>query len=293
MIWAPVLGCLRFWPRAPGRPGFFAIESDPTLEWLRILAHENGLADRIVPVRGLSTEVSLDVEADVLISDLRGVLPFFGLHLPALIDARERWLKPGGRLIAQVDTLWMAPVAAESWFARQVGGFEDRIEQRGPGLSLRALRRAASNHWCRVDLTAEACLAEPVRLGSIDYRAVSSPHFNGSAGWQLDTSTECHGVAVWFDTELDDSEAFSNRPSSASPLYGQAFFPWHEPMSIAAGDRLEVDFDARLVGEDYVFRWRGRQLRGAQQKPLKLEDQSTFYGAPLGLEDARATLGSS
>ena len=34
-----------------------------------------------------------------MVSDVHGILPFFGTSLVSLIDARERFLAPGGRMI--------------------------------------------------------------------------------------------------------------------------------------------------------------------------------------------------
>ena len=40
------------------------------------------------------------------------MLPFFGQHIPAIIDARDRFLAPGGVLIAQQDHLRAAIIEA-------------------------------------------------------------------------------------------------------------------------------------------------------------------------------------
>ncbi len=264
----------------------FAVESDPSVEWLRSLAEENGCGQRIEVIRADSREVHLDQPVDVLVSDLRGVLPFFGQGLLSLIDARDRWLKPTGTLIARADTLWACPVTAPFWYRRQVGAFQPGALGQELGLELSILHRAASNHWCRADLEPEACRSPPEPLGRLDYLRLSTPHFEADAEWRL-TGGTVHGLAVWFDAELDAETTISNRPSTSSPLYGQAFFPWSEPLEAREGQRLEVKFEARLVGEDYVFRWRARHLDRHGQT-LAQQDQSTFFGAPLGLGDAQA-----
>ncbi len=265
----------------------YAVESDAVLEWLRPLARDNGLEDKIEIIRGRSVEVELGQTVDVLVSDLRGVLPFFGRGLPSLIDARDRWLKVDGRLIPQADTLWACPVSAPFWYQRQVGAFEPGALGQEVELDLSQLHRAASNHWCRADLKPEACRSSSECLGRLAYPQLTSAHFQATAEWQLTAGT-VHGLAIWFDSDLDSSTTITNRPSMDSPLYGQAFFPWRVPIEARSGERLEVKFEARLVGEDYVFRWRGRHY-DRRGRLLELQDQSTFFGAPLGLADVHAT----
>ena len=63
----------------------------------REIAAANGFADRIDFFQELSTEVELPERADVIVSDLRGVLPAYQHHIGAIADARERLLAPGGR----------------------------------------------------------------------------------------------------------------------------------------------------------------------------------------------------
>src|SRR5687768_6067497 len=84
----------------------YAVEPDSTITIAREAAVANGFADRIEFFQALSTEVTLPELATVIISDLRGVLPWFQQHIPAIIDARKRLLAPGGTLIPGRDFVW-------------------------------------------------------------------------------------------------------------------------------------------------------------------------------------------
>src|SRR5262245_46851914 len=83
-----------------------AVEPNDAIHVARQVAAANGCAERITFIQDLSTRVQLTERADVIVSDLRGILPMMGHHLPNLIDARSRLLAPGGALIPQSDTLW-------------------------------------------------------------------------------------------------------------------------------------------------------------------------------------------
>src|SRR5579863_7388717 len=64
-----------------------AIESDEIIQLARENAAINHCADRIEFIEDLSTNVTLPAKADVIVSDLRGVVPLYGRHLPSIVDA--------------------------------------------------------------------------------------------------------------------------------------------------------------------------------------------------------------
>src|ERR1700722_6861520 len=88
----------------------FAIEPDEIIQVAREVAAANRCADKIVFYENLSTKVTLPGCADVMVSDMRGILPLFGQHIPAIVDARQRFLAPGGAMIPQRDRMWAAVV---------------------------------------------------------------------------------------------------------------------------------------------------------------------------------------
>src|SRR5215469_811240 len=83
----------------------YAIDLNGVVEFGRHLAAVNGFGDRIQFLCGDSRQIHLPERADVIISDLRGVLPLFSSAIGTLEDARIRFLAEGGRLLPQKDTL--------------------------------------------------------------------------------------------------------------------------------------------------------------------------------------------
>jgi len=92
-----------------------AIEQEELLIGLiRTLAHENGVADRVQVVNARSNQLNVDTRFDVVISETIGHLVFDEDIVQIMIDARERFLKPGGVLIPQEVALVVAPAHLES-----------------------------------------------------------------------------------------------------------------------------------------------------------------------------------
>ena len=236
-----------------------AVEPDDAIQVAREMARDNGVFDRIVFHQELSTRVTLERPADVLFSDLRGVLPLFQHHVATVRDARSRLLRPGGVQIPLRDRVWAAPVsAAETWL--------DRIAPWGEshrGLDLAGTSRRLANLWSKARLKPEELLAAPARWAEFDWTRIEEPAVRGTLRWTLEAEGPVHGIGAWFESDLlggPHPVGFSNAPDAPPALYGHAFFPFPAPLDAAVGDTLEVDLRAHLVGDDYVWEWRTQHL---------------------------------
>lgn len=263
----------------------YAIEPDDAIQVARELAVANGYADRIQFIQKRSNEVELPERADVIISDLRGILPMFQSHLPAIVDARTRFLAAGGVMIPQRDTLWVTVVEAAELHKEYAAPWGDDPY----GLNMQPARSIVINTWGKGRrVPSQSMLVEPQCWATLDYTRLVNFDVMGEAQWSVTRAGLAHGLLVWFDAELIDGIGFSNRPGEPEVIYGRAFFPWPEPVSLAVNDRISVSLQADLVGEDYVWRWNTQVREQACAGRIKAEfKQSTFYGYPLSLERLR------
>lgn len=261
-----------------GARKIYAIEPGEALEVAREIAAANGCADRIEFIQEMSTRVTIPESVDVVVSDLRGVLPLFENLVPSVADARQRFLRPGGTLIPQRDIIRAAVVEAPDVYRRVTVPWVERPF----GLDMQAVRRILTNTWRKCRVVPEQLLTEPARWLDLDYRTVLSPDFAGEVDLHVSRAGTAHGVVLWFETTLLDGIEFSNAPEQPELIYGNAFFPFSDPVELAAGDRVVVKLQADLIGDDYVWRWDTRVFDRIEPKRAKAGfRQSTFFGAPL------------
>jgi protein arginine N-methyltransferase 1 len=261
-----------------GAKKVYAIEPDDVIEVAREVAAANGFADRIEFIQELSTRVTLPEPADVIVSDLRGVLPPFQHHLPAIIDARRRFLKEHGVLIPRSDVLWVAVAAAPELYDAHVAPWE----RNDYGLDMRAASRLETNNWRKCRAGPQHVLLEPQRWATLEFATIESSDVTGALVWLASRAATAHGLILWFDTDLGHDAGFSNAPGAGETLYGRVFFPWSHPVTLAIGDTVSVSLAARLVGEDYVWCWDTRILGGGVAGRTKADfRQSSFAGTPL------------
>jgi type I protein arginine methyltransferase len=261
-----------------GAARVYAVEPSDAIHVAREIAAANGFTDRIVFIQERSTRVSLPERAAVIVSDMRGVLPLFEHHLTSIADARRRLLAPDGVLIPRCDTLWAAIVdAPESYWKRAA-----HPRDIGNGLDLHAAHKYEVNGWCKVRLAAEQLLVEPRKWATLDYTTLDDPDVHGEVAWVAERAGAAHGLCLWFDTTLAEGIGFSNAPGAPKLLYGSAFFPWKEPVTLGIGDVVSVALHADLVAGDYVWRWNTRVLAHGDPAWIKADfRQSSFFGVPL------------
>ncbi len=260
----------------------YAVEPDSVVGLAREAAAANGFADRIEFFEKLSTEITLPEPATIIISDLRGVLPYFEQNIHSIVDARRRHLAPGGVLISRRDFLWAAVVEAHEQYAELVNPWRNQFD-----LDLSAGTRFITNTWRKSHVRPEQFLAEPVCWNTIDYHEIDSHDARAEISWRVARSGTAHGFAVWFDSELAHDIRFSNHPVAPRMIYGQGFFPFSQPVAVSEGDRIDLRLAANFVQDNYVWRW---DTEFSDQERVKASfKQSTFYGAPLSTAQLRTS----
>lgn len=260
----------------------YAIEPSVSIQVAQEIATANGLADRIEFINDLSTNLTLPERADVVISDLRSVLPFFQHHFASIADARRRLLKPDGVLIPAKDRLRVALVSDPEQYRRIVGPYVDsRLD-----FDMSATLRYVTNEWRKAPrLDATGLFLAPKTWLEIDYATWDQTDALSEVSWEVDRSETVNGFCLWFDAELADGIGFTNAPGQPALIYGRAYFPWTTPVELSAGDHVSITLSTRLQQGQYVWSWRTKVASAEADKASFT--QSTFLSAPLSLAQLR------
>ena len=256
----------------------YAVEPGDAIALARDIARANGYADRIDFIQSVSERVCLPEPVDVIVSDIRGVLPLHRKSVTTIIDARRRLLAPGGTLIPRKDRLMAAPVDVPKLYEKYARPWQGSAYE----LDFSAARRFVSNSWHYGRATPEQLLAQAQCWGELDYLSVEDPSVRAELGWTVVRAGIAHGISVWFDSELAPGVTYSNAPGEPELVYGSAFLPYSEPVAVAEGDRIEVDLRADLVAEKYTWTWNTKISAAIPTGEVKAEfRQSSFFSSPV------------
>jgi protein arginine N-methyltransferase 1 len=249
----------------------FAIEPNSSIRLLPELAKLNGYGDRIVAIQAMSTEVNIDEVADIVVADLRNVLPFHGFNIPSIVDARTRLMKENGKLIPSLDQVFVAPVTAPEIYERQV---VSPWMCNASGINMSPIAEIESNRVAKVYFGESNLAGRPFLSMELNYEAQINPSMTGRITSTIDKRCEVHGLGVWFDSRLAPTVRMSNHPARPPLIYGQSFFPFERPVEVYRGVTLNGELSAHWIDGQYVWRWQG-EFR-ADCGSLAQFDQSTF-----------------
>lgn len=254
----------------------YAIEPNDAIGLGPALARANGVADRVSFFQGDSRQVELAERANLLVEDVRGILPLHAERIPMLCDARARLLTPDARLVACRDHIWAAPARHGSSLQRSV----DTTGAATNGVDLSGLRTHVVDDARRRRPAPEELLLPGAPLGTLDLRTVTDPGFDGTARWTPSDALAADGFVLWFDAELAEGEGFSTRPGPEQTIHGCLYLPLREPLTVPAGAELALRFCGVQVSRDYTWTWECA-VTGAGERVVRTPRQSAFGGVAL------------
>lgn len=251
----------------------FAIESDDSIHFARQLAAANGFTDRIEFLQSDSRKTELPERVNVIVSDIRGVLPLYDHVIPSMEDARQRLLATGGIMIPRRDTLKAAVIEAGEYYSRLTSPWQKSV----PGVDLSPSVLFILNQSYSSSFKNEQLLTQPQNWGVLDYMAGAPTRVTAELDFHAARDGTAHGVCLWFETNLFEDIGYSSGPGTAGTVYGQLFLPWLEPVAVEKGRKIRLELHADLVGQDYIWRWETRISAVPNRAELHFE-QSTFQG---------------
>lgn len=271
-----------------GARRIYSIEQGEIIELARQLFETNGYQDRVTFIKDLSTRVDLPEKVDVVIADQIGFGPEFGL-VEFFRDARDRFMKIGGRLIPMRVDLSVAPIECPEVFA-QINFWNDSTT----GFNLSPGHSVAINCTYSSSFQPGQLLSEPVMGASLDLKTVSTKPFELKASVRVKRSGRLHGIAGWFSAQLSESFSVSNSPLRSDSIQRKhLYFPIERAITVAEGDWIEIKI--RFLPEASVIAWNlevfDKPPEPTKERGLRKEwfSHSTWNALLLGKEDMQKT----
>jgi hypothetical protein len=290
-----------------GAARIYMVDSGSILGVAEEVAAQNGFADRMIPVRGASTDVVLPEPADVVVCDQIGGFVYDAGVLEYFDDARRRLLKPGGTLMPSSFTLFLAPVSAPAARADV-----DIWAARPAGFDTSAVHQLAVNTEWRIEGSQAQLTSDPATVATIE--ADSLDPISSTVEYTFSEATTVDGLLGWFDAELAPGVHLSNAPDTTDRMQRWCnLYPVEHPLDVLPGDSLTVAIDLRPRSQHITWtvewnrdgsrqgRWRHSTLlgqflapddlaRAGGAAPLELTPQGAAVAAAMAKIDGRATM---
>lgn len=232
-------GLLAYFACISGAKRVYAVEDGPIIELAKAVCRHNGFQDRVIFVNDWSTNVELPEPVDVIVTETIGNVGFEEGILGWVLDARERLLAEGGRIVPRSVELVVAPVEAEKDY-----DFVESWPRNLHSLDFLPARSLAINNMLWAEFSAESCLSEPASLVCVDVMQTTTADLSGELSFVAKREGLVHGIGAWFAAELAAGEHLSNGPPLTAPSWSQVLLPLERPLPVCEGDRMRIQVKA-------------------------------------------------
>ncbi len=239
-------GVLSFFAAEAGAQKIYAIERRPDIILLaQELAKANGYADQIQFIEKASTAVKeneIEPKVDVLISEILGNGILEENIIEFTLDARDRFLKPGGVLLPyQIDIYAFAyDCGLRQDKLNEVKEFKDLY-----GMDFELLGKVLGNktvtHADRYNTYTNITMSDPYLVQTIDMRTLVKTFFQQAFEVEILEDGQITHFCAYFKAHLDEKTILTNSPWAPSTHWTQLIFNLPVTRKVAKGEKIKAE----------------------------------------------------
>jgi len=244
-------GILAMFAIKAGARKVYAIEPTGIINLAKRIAKTNGLDDRIEFIMGRAEDVEIPEKADCLVSEWLGVFAVQENMLPSVSSARERFLKPNGKMLPEKVSLFLSLFEDAELYEEKI----TRWNKKPYGIDYSDFAFCQANSIHVITLTLDNLLSDPIRIINIDMRYAIESNFRIEKLFKVQRDGICHGLVGWFQAIFPEGIILNTAPEQPWTEWCQTFFPISEPIQVNKGDEITVRFSAEADNEIVHFVW--------------------------------------
>ncbi len=236
-------GILAMLAAKAGAGKVYAIDATDIADVAAELVQANGLSDQVQVHHCRANELRLDQKVDVIISEWLGHAVFTEGMLHAVLDARDHYLKPTGRMLPSKVRLLIAPLDEPILYNGEGPGFwREPIH----GLDFSSLQEVELSQGRAMHIRIDpAALISPGQvILELDLHTASADEvwFEGQLDFVPVRDGVLNGFCLWFEAELSQNVLLDTGPLSPETHWAQTYMSF-TPQPVRAGQRLQVSVD--------------------------------------------------
>jgi SAM-dependent methyltransferase len=225
----------------------YLVEPEGVVTLAREAAQHAGVADRIEILQQRIEDVRLPQPVDLIVSVFTGNLLYSEDLLPLLFEARDRLLKPGGRVLPGRSRLLLAPLSAPALHDKHIA----RWSSQPSGFQYGHARAVAANEilWLRrADHAGTQRLGPAAVIADVDLQTATDASCRGEVRAEITASGLCHGLSAWIELDLLDA-TLSTAPDAPDVHWVPPVLPLDPPLPLEAGETVTLSLHRPVGGE--------------------------------------------
>lgn len=239
-------GILTFFAARAGAKKQYAIEINKNMidTVTRPMAEANGYADKIDFLIGNSMNIptsAVKPKASVFIAEILGDGVFNENILSYTIDARERFLAPGAKMLPKGLDVYLFGYENP---ANQASFTSSDIKHIGQAKS-----STTESLYLKYDTFSNKMISEPNKAIYIDLTTIKDSNFIAKGDLEIIAPGVLNGCCLYFVAHIDDNNLLSNSPWSPQISWTQQLFNIMPPIKVNKGDKVPftLNYDGFLT----------------------------------------------
>jgi protein arginine N-methyltransferase 1 len=244
-------GLLSFFALQAGARHVYAIEMSAIADAAAELIAANGFQDRITLIRKNSKKVRLPERCDVLVTETLSSFCFDSENtVEFVVDARDRFLKPGGRIIPESADAFLLPFSSEAFGS---GSFAWPFYD----LDYRPFAKKHLNEYRLVRASGKPLLAlsSPASCYTVDFRKDTQNPGKTFLPFRITADGRLDGFLGWFEARLCEGVTLSNSPYLPLTHWWQLYLPVLDQPHYCAGQTILLCLDPNLVAGEAQWKY--------------------------------------
>lgn len=262
----------------------YSVDSGPVLGPAAQAAARSGYGERIVHIRGRSTEIDLPEPADIAVCDQIGGFVHDAGVLEYFADARHRLLAPDSVLVPAGFRMFLAP--AECPTVRE----EIDVWRSSPGgFDFSVFHELAVNTEHQANDDQIRLLGPGVQVAQIAADHIDA--IKGGGTTIVEGEGRCDGLVGWFDAAMGGGVSLTNQPGDPGRMRRWCnVYPIASGVDVHSGDTVEFNVDVRPMLKAVTWQV---SIVGPERLSKCEERHSTLLGQFLAADDLARSGGAT
>jgi protein arginine N-methyltransferase 1 len=251
-------GLLSFFALQAEAHHVYAIEMSAIADAAVELIAANGFGDRITLIRKNSKQTRLPQRCDVLISETLSAFCFDTENtIEYVADARERFLKPGARIIPESADTFLLPFSSDAFGVGRFAPTRPGLTPRFYDLDFRPFMKNlfAEDRLVRASGKPFLALSEPALCYQLDFQKDTQNPKKTFVPFRITADGRLDGLLGWFEARLCEGVTLSNSPYLPLTHWWQLYLPVLDQPQYRAGQTLLLRLDPNFIAGEAAWQY--------------------------------------
>jgi len=234
-------GILSMFAAQAGASNVVGVDCSDIIYQAMDIVQENGLKDRVELVKGRLEETKLPYDSfQFIVSEWMGYFLLFEGMLDSVLEARDKYLAPGGSMVPNRTTISMVGISDEVRYGQLLDFWEDVY-----GYKMKCMRAPILEEACvEVVPSSSVCSDSSMVLDlNLNTCIIQDTQFNTPFTLTIDRNCNLTAIVGYFDTyfNMETPVMFSTGPQATPTHWRQTIFYLPAKLAVTAGQLLECN----------------------------------------------------